>query len=277
MTCNGNARRETSRVATLELISGLPAGQARDTPLLFVHGAFAGAWCWDDHFLPYFAQHGYRAHAVSLRGHGASAGREALALASIDDYVTDVLLAADSLGGAPVLIGHSMGGIVVQRAMQRRAVAAAVLMASVPPQGLAGSALLMAARDPALFDEVNRIQFTGPGQATLAGLRRAMFSADLADEVALRHFARMQPESQRAMFDLAWPQYFWIGRAGDTPVMVMGAAEDAFFPRTMIEETARLYGVEAEMLPDTAHAMMLELRWRDAAERIRAWLRERDI
>ena len=56
----------------LEVISKYPAGAARPTPLLFVHGAWHGAWCWDEHFLDFFAAHGYAAHALSLRGHGGT-------------------------------------------------------------------------------------------------------------------------------------------------------------------------------------------------------------
>ena len=70
----------------IELISHVPAPLAHPLPLLFVHGAFVAAWCWDDNFLPYFAQHGFAAHALSLRGHGGSTGWESLAAASIDDY-----------------------------------------------------------------------------------------------------------------------------------------------------------------------------------------------
>ena len=242
-----------------------------------MHGAFAGAWCWDEYFLPYFAQHGYRAHAVSLRGHGVSPGREELPLVGIDDYVADVLRAAGGLGREAVLIGHSMGAIVVQRAMRLRAAVAGVLMAPVPPQGLAGSAFLLAVRDPELWCEISLIQLAHPRYATLAGLRRAMFSAAVPPEDALRHFRRMQQESQRAMFDLGWPQYPWMKGTGKTPVMVIGAERDAFFPPYMIQETACIYGVAAEIIPEMAHAMMLEPNWKGAADRILAWLREREI
>ena len=73
----------------LEIIEASPPksrkGGAR--PLLFVHGAFAGAWCWAEHFLPYFAKQGFRACALSLSGHGGSPGRERLDWLSISDYV----------------------------------------------------------------------------------------------------------------------------------------------------------------------------------------------
>ena len=59
----------------LEIIARAPAAEPRPTPLLFVHGAWHGAWCWDEHFLGYCARRGYAAVALSLRGHGGSGGR----------------------------------------------------------------------------------------------------------------------------------------------------------------------------------------------------------
>ena len=73
------------------------------------------------HFLPCFAQRGYPSYALSLRGHGASGGRETLFVAGLDDYAADVERVAADLAGAPVLIGHSMGAAVVERLLGTRA------------------------------------------------------------------------------------------------------------------------------------------------------------
>ena len=99
----------------LELISRQPSGKTHRTPLLFVHGAWHAAWCWDEHFLPYFAAHGYEAHAVSLRGHGSSPGPKRLSWVSTADYVADVAATVQQFAVPPVIIGHSMGGFVVQK------------------------------------------------------------------------------------------------------------------------------------------------------------------
>ncbi len=269
--------RQVATVGGLELISHLPARRSQPAPLLFVHGAFVAAWCWDDYFLPYFARRGFAAHALSLRGHGGSAGREALDSTSIDDYEADVQRVARHLDAPFVVIGHSMGGMVVQRCLHKLNAVAAILMASVPPEGLVGSSMMLAARDPHLFGEINGIQHARPGPGTLDGVRRAIFSNHLTDEEVGKHLARMQPESQRAVFDLSWPQQFFIGRPAGVPVMVMGGETDAFFSRAMIEATARVYGVTAELVPGMAHAMMLEQNWQQVADRIIAWLgRNRD-
>jgi pimeloyl-ACP methyl ester carboxylesterase len=82
---------------------------------LFIHGSFCGAWIWAKHFLPYFADAGWECVALSLRGHGYSEGREHLDQFGLADYVADVTEAASQLDRPPVVIGHSLGGLVAQR------------------------------------------------------------------------------------------------------------------------------------------------------------------
>jgi pimeloyl-ACP methyl ester carboxylesterase len=120
----------------LELISKYPPDRPYSTPLLFIHGALHGAWCWDVHFLDYFAQHGFAAHAVSLRGHGNSEGREKLRWTRISDYVADVAQVVQQLPRPPILIGHSMGAFIIQKYLEGHAAPAAVLLSSPSPAGL---------------------------------------------------------------------------------------------------------------------------------------------
>ena len=94
----------------LEVIARKGDGESANPPLLFVHGSCHAAWCWDEHFLGFFAEHGYDAYALSLRGHGTSGGGERLRWTSIADYVADVEQVAAELPRPPVVIGHSLGG-----------------------------------------------------------------------------------------------------------------------------------------------------------------------
>ena len=261
----------------LEILTQPASGPSRPAPLLFVHGAFVAAWCWAEHFLPWFAARGWEAHAVSLRGHGASAGRDSLDFAGIDDYVADVVAAARGLDRPPVLIGHSMGAIVVQRAARRVGAPAMALLAPVPPQGLSGSLFSLAMRDPPLFFALNALQLGGDDAPALKRMRDYLFSASVTESDVRRHLRRTQRESQRALIDLAWPQQLWIRESRGIPALVAGAANDAFFTVPMIEETARFHGVEAKIFEGTAHAMMLEPEWEAIAGHVHAWLEERMI
>src|SRR5882757_10409654 len=80
----------------LEVIDKGSCSESHPAPLLFVHGAWHAAWCWDEHFLDFFADKGYRALAVSLRGHGSSPTPKPLRSCSVADYVADVASVADS-------------------------------------------------------------------------------------------------------------------------------------------------------------------------------------
>jgi len=132
----------------LELISRSPASPARPTPLLFIHGAWHGAWCWEEHFLDWFAEHGYAAYALSLRAHGKSEGRQGLRWARVAGYVEDVAQVAAQLPSPPVVIGHSMGGFVVLKYLEKHTALAGVLLASVPHYGALPALLRIGRQHP---------------------------------------------------------------------------------------------------------------------------------
>jgi len=257
----------------LEVISRLPErGTPKGPPLLFVHGAYGAAWIWDQHFLPYFAEHGYAAHAISLRGHGESEGWETLAFARLKDYVADVLEVAAGLPAPPVLIGHSMGGMVVQKALYRSTFPAAVLMASVPPHGLIGGMLGMAFSNPPLFSEMSTAQVMGPALANGYLARKALFSDDLADERVDDYLRRFQPESQLVILDLMGLDLPPSRCKLDLPVLVMGAKNDSFVFPSAVKATAETYRTQPEIFEEMAHAMMLDHHWPKVAARMLEWL-----
>ncbi len=72
-------------------------------------------------FCPSSRNLGWHGVAVSLRGHGRSAGRKDLDRFGLADFVADVASAAASLDQPPVVVGHSMGGVVAQHFVQRHA------------------------------------------------------------------------------------------------------------------------------------------------------------
>jgi non-heme chloroperoxidase len=254
----------------IEIISRSPAQPRKATPLLFVHGAFAGAWCWDEHFLGFFAEHGYAAHAVSLRGHGGSWGHDNIDWWSIQDYVEDVRRAVAELEVAPVLIGHSMGGFVVQKYLEQAAVPAAVLMCSVPPQGLLGSSLQMAFSRPDLMGDLNHL--LGGGQVASHILEQALFAQDVEPERLARYYAHMQKESQRAVWDMSLFNLPLLLHMKRPPLHIIGAEKDALVPEAQVRMTASTYGLAPHIFPDMGHGLMLEQDWEKVARHLLAWL-----
>ena len=262
---------DSGHAEQLEIIEARPPGAACGRPLLFVHGAFAGAWCWSRHFLPYFAGQGFCSYAVSLRGHGGSPGREGLDWLSISDYVHDLEQVVKTIGGDPVLVGHSMGGFVVQKYLERNTASAAVLMASVPPQGLLAASVTLAFSHPGLFADLNAMLHRG--RASLATLQHTLFASPVTHAEAQTYYRLMQPESQRAMWDMTFFDLPHLRRERCPPMLVLGAERDILVPPSQAEQVAHAYGMQAEIFSGMGHLMMLESGWQKVADRIIEWVR----
>ncbi len=247
----------------LEVIARKPeTGHPRRVPLLCVHGGFHAAWCWDEYFLPYFAQQGFEAYALSLRGHGQSDGHERINRWHIADYVDDVENAIAELPAAPVLIGHSLGGIVVQKYLERRPAPAGVLLASSPLQGMAAASFRHFMNHPwpmlKMFFTFNMIH-------ALPTFRTVFFSTEMPEEQVETYFTRMGNESFRALIELVLfdkPD----PRLISTPMLVLGGEHDSSIPREVNESLASVYDAQCETLP-VAHDMMLDANWESAASR----------
>ena len=254
----------------LEVLHQPPVGARHAVPLLFVHGSFTSASIWDEHFLPYFARRGYASYALSLRGHGASHGRDELAGWCLADYVDDLARVAERLDLPPVLIGHSMGGMVVQKYLERTShrAGAVVLMASVPPQGLWSSLFGMSLRNPLLMQQLAVTQTWGPRYAWQEVVQRALLSDDIPASDVNSYFRHFQGESHRVVMDLlGWSPLQLDPATVDMPLLVLGAEHDEFLSDGAVEATARFYGTEARHFP-TAHAMMLDTHWQQVATAI---------
>lgn len=259
----------------LEVIDRGQATQTHPAPLLFVHGAWHAAWCWDENFLGYFAQQGYRALAVSLRGHGASRTHQRLKDCSFDEYLDDVLAVADSLPTPPVVIGHSMGGVVVQKYLEQRSAPAGILMASMPPQGFLKSGLRWIRRHPWHFTKLTVTGRSLPYVSTPELARERFFSPQTPEEIVLGCAGRLQEESPRIGIDgmLKPPRPDRVS----TDLLILGAADDGAVTAEEVLATARAYGARAEFFDGMGHNMMLEPGWQAVAERIDGWLVSRGL
>jgi non-heme chloroperoxidase len=86
-------------------------------------------------------------------------------------------------------------------------------------------------------------------------------------------YRRMQPESQRAMWDMSFFNLPRLRRERCPPLLVLGAECDVLVPASQAEQAASYYGTEAEIFPGMGHLMMLETDWQKVADRIIEWLR----
>ena len=288
----------------LEVLRCAPATPTSSRPpLLFVHGSFHAAWCWETHWLPFFAAAGYDAYALSLRGQGGSGARPGGGAAgTLEQHAADVASLAKALPAPPVLVGHSFGGLVVQQCVSSRVdappVAGVALLCSVPPDG--NSAMVRdcekackqhySAADYAPYRQAGRMLRATPLEAlrvTYAFISRAFehdaalcrftfFSPELEESALLRYQAALAANA-------ACPRLLDLRQLGSSlpvppqrqpgaPVFVAGAALDAVVDAQGVRDTAAVWGTTPVVLPRIAHDVMLDARWEEAAAALLTWL-----
>jgi pimeloyl-ACP methyl ester carboxylesterase len=136
---------------------------------VLVHGAFSGAWCWEP-VLPGLRAAGHTVETLDLPGSGSD--QTPLAEVTLDAYarrVNEVLAA----GPPAVLVGHSMGGMVVTQAASRapQHVAALVYLCAFVP--VDGEALLTLTGTPEGADDQIQANIVLSGDPPVAELPEA--------------------------------------------------------------------------------------------------------
>lgn len=254
---------------SLELIHYLPTTTAKEKAILFVHGAWHGAWCWEKYFMPYFAQHGYHTYALSLRGHAGTPPVGSFRWTSIHDYVTDVAQAIRQLPHPPILVGHSMGGFIVQKYLEQHELPLAFLLASVPSFGAIKIVLKIIRHYPISFLQTGLQLRLFPIIKDRQITKRLLFSENVPAQLYQSYYNRLGDEAYRAFLDMLFLNLPQPQRV-TSPVLVIGAANDWLIPLADVQTTATAYHTHAKIFPNMAHDIMLEPNWQLAADWILA-------
>jgi pimeloyl-ACP methyl ester carboxylesterase len=250
------------------LVESPPAGVPERQPLLFVHGYFADAEVWTP-MLQAFAALGYPSHAVHLRGRAGSRPGTDLGRASIADFADDVQQVARSLG-RPVIVGHSMGGLIAQVVATRGATDALVLFAPAPPRGIPVMTWRLARKQLRYMPAVLASRAVHPHREDLRDL--VMNGVPAAEQDALLDL--LQAESGRAGRDLSITGVPVPRQDVHARVLVFGGTEDRFIPIGRIRRVAARYGAPLIVLPGRGHMLIREPGWADLVARVDEWLRQ---
>jgi pimeloyl-ACP methyl ester carboxylesterase len=256
----------------LEILHAFPEGPRRGAPLLFLHGAFTGAWSWREVFLPFFARRGREALALSFRGHGGSGGRDGLNTATLSQYEDDIRRALALCPEPPVVIAHSLGGLVAQRLIGRTPMRALVLLASLPPDGLALVSPRLVLTEPVIWVEALLGSMTRQKGPVSDATSRLLFSEGLPAERVARYSAMMTPESPRALSEAHLPSFICPALMLGLRTLVIGGGLDRLVWRASTLRTAFYHGAEHQCVDSVGHFMQLDLGAEEVARRILDWV-----
>jgi pimeloyl-ACP methyl ester carboxylesterase len=262
------------RMDAIEHIVRHPRERKFATPLFLQHGAWHGAWCWEN-WLAYFAERGYETHAISLPGHGQSPlGKRSLNLYTLGDY-TDVLAAEiDKLRAPPVVIGHSLGGAILQKYLQHHSLPGAVLLATLPPRGISGMILRKLRQHPlpTLKGLLTLNLYHCVGTPALA---RSWFLSEDAPVDIGAYQKKLCGESYAIAMQTLLP--FLRVKTTKVPMLVVAAGNDNVFTVAEEKATAQKFKADFMLIENQAHNLMIDSDWQAVAERIDRWMRDSGI
>jgi pimeloyl-ACP methyl ester carboxylesterase len=255
----------------LEVITNHPKSVKNNKTILLVHGMWHGAWCWEPFFLPYFEQLGFKAYALSFSNHGSSPKPKKMNLLRISDYVNDLKQVIDSFDDIPVLVGHSMGGFVVQKYLEKHESPGAVLLASVPPFGILSGTLAVLKTFPAAFAKANLTLDLKYIIDTPKKFKHLMFSEQVKDKDIEKYLKLSCSESYLAYMDMLGLNLVNTKKI-KTPLMVLGAGMDKAVSPESVKKTAQKYGVQPVIFEEMGHDMMLEPGYKELVDKIVYWI-----
>lgn len=249
------------------------SGESSLPPLLFVHGAWHGAWCWKP-LMDYLAKKGFTSYAFDLPGHGTRESEKVAGL-GIMDYVAELETAIEELAPVkPILIGHSMGGLIVQKFLENNDAPAAMLIAPCPARG--GSLWL-----PVKYFLHQPIA----GTTAVLWIRTAirsqtmcnrLFFDDISQEKLNAHLKKLGPESSKAIRQMVIPFLKeTASQITSTPVAVAAAGKDYFFGFKRLQKWTEKSGYDFLPFPEAAHNLICEPEKFDFGEKIYKWLEQK--
>lgn len=244
--------------------------------VILVHGAWHSSACWEVYFAPWFREQGYTVLCPNLPGHGTP-GPKRIPWYSIADYVDSVEALVLQQAGPVVVVGHSMGGHITQKLMERapKNLVGAGLIASVPPKGVLSVVFSLMKRHPLklLLSTITFDLYQLLATPELA--REVLYTEDCDNATLERYCGFIQNESYRAFMDmlaLNLPQPKKVNSA--LPKWIVGAEHDVLFPPKAVHQTAQAYGTTAKIYPKMAHSSpILEEGWQEVVGDLHKWIR----
>ncbi|MFW5748655.1 MAG: alpha/beta hydrolase [Chloroflexota bacterium] len=259
----------------IERVVYLPKQRKFRTPIVFQHGMWHGAWCWEN-WQARLAEWGWETHAHSLPGHAASPRQRPLWQCTLDYYLAflkDEVDRATQDDIRPVLVGHSMGGALAQwylKYVGDDLPAVALVAPWVAHSAMADGVPLIARQDPIGLFLTTLTWSTAPWVRS----PHTAYSKLLSDQAPVRPldlWARLTGES--ALVTMQHNPPFWVPpEAVTTPMLVMAGEQDTVVSVAGLKRTATHYGASFEHIPGDGHDLMMDAHEAETARVLHDWL-----
>ena len=239
------------------------------TPVLFVPGAMCGGWIWENNFAAYFREKGFDTRCMTFSSHGR--GLLARSQISLDRYIAECSEAISEFDTPPVVIAHSLGGLVALHAMQQVRSQALVLMSPAPIDGALPIIRSLGVKSP-----VSMFKFLSAmldARVTRLGSPPVGVYSDTSVPEASRSVtANLKSESIQVMLKLLAPPKLDTQNLKVDNILCIAATGDMIIPEKAIRKTAKSVNADFRLYQGLSHTYQVEQSWSDIARDIESWL-----
>jgi len=251
----------------------------KEQNIVMIHGMWGGGWYWEQ-YKNFFTEKGYQCHTPYLRYHDVDPKAKPdprLGTTSLLDYAEDLenYIKKKDFYERPVLMGHSMGGLLAQILGARGLAASLVLLTPAPPKGIfVMKSSVIKTFLPVLFKwGFWKKPHALPFKNAVYGMMHLMSENDQK-----KYYNRFVHESGKAATEIA----FWMQAARvdesrvKCPILVVAGKEDRITPAPMVKKIANKYGAfpdDYKCFDGHAHMVICEPGWEDIAGFVWEWLK----
>lgn len=267
----------TDFVVTEEVIRGIehvtvtPATPVHDTPILMLHGMWHGAWVWRD-WQEKLAAKGWTSTAISLPGHGGSDPRN-VRFATMGQYLEVLADVVAAMEPTPILLGHSMGGALIQWYLARisDALPAVVLVSPWTAHStMIDGGLKFARRDPWGFLKTGLTLSTDPMIRTPEVAAKMLLGPNATVTPEALH-AQLCPESALVL-NQHNPPFWRPNPAVEVPMLWLAAEKDAAISLRGAKRSAQFYGAAFRTVTGAGHNIMMDAKSDAVLAEVNKWL-----
>lgn len=260
-------------------------------PVLFIHGLWIHAESWDP-WIALFGRHGFAASAASWPGDGptAAATRQApnaVAGVGVNEIAAHIAAQIRALPAPPILIGHSFGGLLVQKLLGQDLGVAGIAIDPAPMRGVWQLPLsVLRSGFPVLGNPFNygrAVALTEP--QFRYGFTNAVDAAEgraLWEKYAI-------PGPGKPIFQAAMAAFNpWSATAVNTgngrrgPLLLIAGERDHTVPPVLVRSALRRYRgspavTEFKEFAGRGHSLTLDHGWQEVADHCLSWLKGKGL
>lgn len=245
--------------------------------VFMIHGMMNKAYVWDN-YKKIFEKNGYKCITPTLRHHDINPNQSPppeLGTTGITDYVSDLEKIIKKLPEPPIIIGHSMGGLLAQLLAQKGLAKATILLSSAAPYGI-NSLKLSTIRSfvPTLLKWKS---WEKPFRFSFKTAKYAVYNL-VPEQEQEKEYIKMVHESGRVACQIGfWPLDFKKSTKVNAakisgPALVIVGKKDRLTPAPIAKKIAKKYNATFKEFKNHAHWTLGEPKWEEIAEYCISWI-----